>query len=248
MSSGIASLHKILKDETRRKIILLLHEKGNLSYTDLMDTLGIVSTGTLNYHLKVLGDLLSKNADGKYTLTEKGKLASRLLLEFPEENDQLQTKAKWQWRFWTAAAIVQVVYFTSILTLYFLRYVDFARLVQGIIASVGGIALAYFAYRMQRTMPEPGSKEEKSRMQKAYPLGGAWLGFVIAFFGTILLSWLSERLGGPNILRLVDNAFEFILVLAVPTIWGGIVGYYFGKSRGFKKPNWMTWLDNRLGF
>ena len=72
MDSGLASLHKILKDETRRKIILLLNEKDSLSYTDLMDTLEIVSTGMLNYHLKVLGDLLIKNESGQYTLTEKG--------------------------------------------------------------------------------------------------------------------------------------------------------------------------------
>lgn len=57
MSSGIASLHKILKDGTRRKIVILLNERGNLSYTELMDTLGIGSTGLLNYHLKVLGGL-----------------------------------------------------------------------------------------------------------------------------------------------------------------------------------------------
>ena len=61
MNTGLSSLHKILKDETRSKIILLLNEKGSLSYTDLMNTLRIVSTGTLNYHLKVLGDLLTKD-------------------------------------------------------------------------------------------------------------------------------------------------------------------------------------------
>jgi predicted ArsR family transcriptional regulator len=57
MSSGLAYLHKILKDETRSKAILLLTKKGAMSYTELMDELGIVSTGLLNYHLKVLGDL-----------------------------------------------------------------------------------------------------------------------------------------------------------------------------------------------
>ena len=84
MSSGIASLHKVLKDETRRRIILLLQEKGSLSYVDLMKALGITNTGKMNYHLKVLGDLLSKKEDGQYALTEKGTVASRLLLEFPE--------------------------------------------------------------------------------------------------------------------------------------------------------------------
>jgi DNA-binding transcriptional ArsR family regulator len=57
MSSGLASLHKILKDETRRKIILLLNGKGSLGYTELLDNSEAGSTGLLNYHLKVLGDL-----------------------------------------------------------------------------------------------------------------------------------------------------------------------------------------------
>ena len=84
MGSGIASLHKVLKDETRRKIILMLQEKGSLSYVDLMKALGITNTGKMNYHLKVLGDLLAKKENGQYALTEKGTLASRLLLKFPE--------------------------------------------------------------------------------------------------------------------------------------------------------------------
>jgi hypothetical protein len=65
--------------------LLLLREKQNLSYTELIGALGIKSTGKLNYHLKVLGDLLSKAGNGGYVLTEKGALASRLLLEFPEK-------------------------------------------------------------------------------------------------------------------------------------------------------------------
>jgi DNA-binding transcriptional ArsR family regulator len=48
MSAGIASLHKILKDETRRKIILQLHEEGSLSYVDLMKAIGIANTGKMN--------------------------------------------------------------------------------------------------------------------------------------------------------------------------------------------------------
>jgi len=44
MTSGINSIHKILKDETRQKILLLLDEKGSISYTKLMNALG---TGAL---------------------------------------------------------------------------------------------------------------------------------------------------------------------------------------------------------
>jgi hypothetical protein len=40
----------MLKDETIRKIILALNEKGSVSYTNLTESLDIVSTETLNYH------------------------------------------------------------------------------------------------------------------------------------------------------------------------------------------------------
>ena len=89
MSQGVASLHKILKDETRQKIITLLYVKGCLSYTELMEELGVVSTGLLNYHLKVLGELLEKDDAEKYILSEKGKLAYKVLTEFPGTQPQV---------------------------------------------------------------------------------------------------------------------------------------------------------------
>lgn len=142
MSLGIASLHKILKDDTRRRIILLLNKKSSLSYTDLLDSLEVVSTGLLNYHLKGLGDLLTKNETGQYVLSEKGKLAFRLLEEFPEKSNQLQ-KRKGQKQFWTVAAVSQVVYLISVLTLYYLNYIDSGRLALYTIWFIGGISLAY---------------------------------------------------------------------------------------------------------
>ncbi|MEM2936348.1 MAG: winged helix-turn-helix domain-containing protein [Candidatus Bathyarchaeia archaeon] len=81
----MGALYKVLKDDTRRRILLLLHERGSLAYTDLMNFLEITNTGKMNYHLKVLGDLISKGEDGKYSLTEKGLLAAQLLLKFPEK-------------------------------------------------------------------------------------------------------------------------------------------------------------------
>lgn len=163
MSSGLASLLKILKDETRRKIVLLLNEKGSLSYTDLMDTLEIVSTGTLNYHLKVLGDLLAKNETGQYLLTDKGKLASRLLIEFPEQDNQLQTKKKWWRRFWTAAIVLQSAGLAFVLVLYFLRYLDFTMMLQGLFGFVSGIIFVYFFYRMIRPPSEKQAQKNHFR-------------------------------------------------------------------------------------
>jgi DNA-binding transcriptional ArsR family regulator len=79
-----SSLHKILNDATRRNILALLAEKDALSYTEIMALLQVTNTGRLNYHLKALGALISKDDQGKYHLTERGKLAANLLQTFPE--------------------------------------------------------------------------------------------------------------------------------------------------------------------
>jgi predicted transcriptional regulator len=84
MTTQIGNLHKVLKDQTRRNIILLLNSKTALTYTELMEEMGFTTTGLLNYHLKALGDLVAKNEAGQYVLSEKGKVASRLLMEFSE--------------------------------------------------------------------------------------------------------------------------------------------------------------------
>jgi predicted transcriptional regulator len=63
MSSGLDSPHRVLKDDTRRKIVLLLNEKSSLGFAGIFQMLGLGNTGTLNYHLKSLSDLLIKNEE-----------------------------------------------------------------------------------------------------------------------------------------------------------------------------------------
>jgi hypothetical protein len=70
-----------------------------------MNTLGIVNTGKFNYHLKVLRELLTKTEDGKYTLTEKGKLALRLLQEFDEKKSQSEIEAGFPKAFYIIAGL-----------------------------------------------------------------------------------------------------------------------------------------------
>jgi DNA-binding transcriptional ArsR family regulator len=79
-----SSLHKILSDVTRRSILDLLAEKETLSYTEILALLRVTNTGRLNYHLKALGSLVSKDDQGRYHLTERGQLAANLLRTFPE--------------------------------------------------------------------------------------------------------------------------------------------------------------------
>jgi hypothetical protein len=90
VSVDLQSLHKIIKHPIRRRVVLKLLEKKELSYMDLMNLVEVDNTGKLNYHLKILGDLIEKSGDGRYRLAEKGQLASQLLLRFPEKQaDQM---------------------------------------------------------------------------------------------------------------------------------------------------------------
>ena len=79
MSIDFESISDVLKHPIRRKIILALYGNDRLSYVDLMNIVKVVSTGKFNYHLKILGDLIEKDQNGKYGLTEKGKMAAQLL-------------------------------------------------------------------------------------------------------------------------------------------------------------------------
>jgi DNA-binding transcriptional ArsR family regulator len=189
MNSGLASLHKILKDETRSRILLLLNEKGSLGYSDLMDTLGIVSTGTLNYHLKILGDLLSKNEKGQYSLTERGKLAARLLIEYSEKDTVLQTKKKWWKRFWVVAILLQVATLIIVLTLYILRLADSARLITGFTSFFFGIIFLYFFYRMIRPPTQTQGQNNQTRTVKEIFVSGRELNEV----REEVMRWIKEE-------------------------------------------------------
>ena|SRR2546426_5237155 len=80
--ADLGSLHRVLKDPTRRRILSSLSERGPLAYVELLGLLEIEHTGKLNYHLKLLGDLISKDDNGRYSLTEKGRLAVQIASKF----------------------------------------------------------------------------------------------------------------------------------------------------------------------
>jgi len=91
LSSDLGTLPRILKDFTRRRIIELLREKGPLTYVEVLNLLEIEHTGKLNYHLKLLGDLIEKDQAGMYSLTEKGQLAMQVLSKFAPMSSPSET-------------------------------------------------------------------------------------------------------------------------------------------------------------
>ncbi len=246
MSAGIETLPKILKDQTRRQAITLLKEHGGLTYTEMMDALNIVSTGTLNYHLKVLGDLLTKNDSGQYILSEKGELAFRMLQLFPAEN-VAQLRKRRQKQFWTVAAISQVIYFVSVLALYSMGYLGVGNLVMYTLWFFGGVVLAYLGYRMQDKPLALGSEEVRRRFKIVYPMAGVVAGLVVGFLGPVIVSAISFSLGGPNLIKNAD-AEDALLIITIAVALGAVLGYWMGKRKDFRKPKWMIKSDEQFGF
>ena len=228
MNSGMASLHKILKDDTRRKIILLLNEKGSLAYTELLYSTEAGSTGLLNYHLKVLEDLLSKNDKGEYILTEKGKLASRLLVEFPEENRQrLGLKPKWWRKFWIVSGSLAITFLIIHLAGYFLGYTDIAGLYRGILWIASAIGITYTT---QHIIKEVISEKSRLKMQRILLLifgtvgigGFLWIALMGFFYLSGIRSAFNQIMG--------DLSFAVILLI-ICYISGAFAGDWISKRR-----------------
>ncbi|WP_252897088.1 winged helix-turn-helix domain-containing protein [Metallosphaera hakonensis] len=65
------SFTRILKDRTRKDILIYLYNKNKATYSDILHDLNL-STGKLNYHLKILEPLITKEGE-YYMLNEKGR-------------------------------------------------------------------------------------------------------------------------------------------------------------------------------
>ena len=218
MTSTVDSLHKILKDETRRKIILLLTEKGNLGYTELMDRLNIVNTGTLNYHLKVLGDLMAKDEAERYTLSEKGQLASSLLKEFPEKESL--NKRRWK-IYWIVGAINLTM---IVLIAGYLLNLPLHRIVIVIIAAQ---VLSAFTYYIRIKPIVTG--------RLFYVVVG--VGGLGGFFWFLLQLFMMQTGLRLQLINLTgyfgDDLFAFISLLVL-WVLGAFVGDWIGKKRNYK--------------
>ena len=201
MGSGLEFLHKILKDETRRKIVLLLNQKGTLSYTDLMEELAFINYGRLNYHLKQLDDLLTKDANGRYTFTEKGKLAVRLLTEFPDQNrQQLGLKPKWWRRFWIGIGATALLLTIFNLIGYSLGYINLTMFLRSYLVF---LALIGTLYMVQHITLEVLSEKNRFRVLTARNLATivGVLALMVVLAVMFLVPFMAESYLNQTIVR-----------------------------------------------
>jgi uncharacterized RDD family membrane protein YckC/DNA-binding HxlR family transcriptional regulator len=75
---NISKILSILSHSLRREILLNLSEKGESSFTDLLNLLK-VDTGKLSFHLRSLEIFIEQTPTGKYRLSRAGENAVRVI-------------------------------------------------------------------------------------------------------------------------------------------------------------------------
>jgi len=74
-----------LKHPLRRQILLLLEQKGEVSFSNIQNAVGINDTGLMSYHLKELAPLVEQSKRGKYRLSEVGQTSVVLFRKVEKE-------------------------------------------------------------------------------------------------------------------------------------------------------------------
>ena len=75
---NISKILSILSHPLRREILISLSEKGESSFTDMLNLLK-VDTGKLSFHLRSLEVFIEQTPSGKYKLSRAGESAIRVL-------------------------------------------------------------------------------------------------------------------------------------------------------------------------
>jgi uncharacterized RDD family membrane protein YckC/DNA-binding transcriptional ArsR family regulator len=75
---NISKILSVLSHRIRREILLILREKGETSFTDIMNTLKI-DTGKLSFHIRTLQPFIEQSETGKYRLSRAGEDAVRVI-------------------------------------------------------------------------------------------------------------------------------------------------------------------------
>jgi hypothetical protein len=238
MVSGLEGLHSILRDKTRRKIMQLLDEQGGLSYTDLMGALGICSTGQLNYHLKVLSALVAKDEGGRYTLTEKGKLALRLLKEFDEEKPKSKIQPVFSKGMLVFESLFAVVLLIGTFALFFSGGITLGIFMLFLLTSIGAIVFMFLTDPLRKKVTRLPPQRQMLGAELSIIFAGSLVGVIILFFGGGLILVGLAYVG----LHFHFESFTQWMVLssAVGAVAGGFGGYWVFKRSKFSR---ITYYD-----
>lgn len=94
-----------LKHPIRRYILLFLEQKGEVSFTEIQNAVGVNDTGLMSYHLKELAPLVEQSARGKYCLSEVGQASAELFRKVEREKQRSGTAVREEIEKWVGKII-----------------------------------------------------------------------------------------------------------------------------------------------
>jgi len=219
MSSDLGPLRKIFKDETNRKALFLLNEKGALTFDEFIAALDVTS-GMFAYHLKVLNDFLEKTDEGKYVLSEKGKQAHELLAKIPE-NPGMSRRWKIGWCLSLVIALALTV----------VGWYTFDAPLTRVIPALGGVLFVAAIGYLLKVRPLTAGRVFYIGMGLSV-LGCLFWLIALSFVKLIGIEWTLDQVSSLDV---GANVF-FITSLAVSYSAGGFVGDWIGKKRKYRIP------------
>lgn len=90
---SVSKILSILSHPLRREILSFIHEKGQCSFTDLLNQLQ-VDTGKLSFHLRSLSAFTEQTPQGKYKLSKTGEKAIHVIRDIEMWAEGANVKGK----------------------------------------------------------------------------------------------------------------------------------------------------------
>ena len=157
---NVSKILSVLSHQLRRDILLMLHERGESSFTDLMNALN-VDTGKMSFHMRNLGPFLEQTDTGKYRLNDIGESAVEVIKDveswsdFAGIGDRRTTElpiASFKWR--TFAFLVDLAIMGSLTTLFMLWFIWTLATINWLIPIVNLVFIALGALWVYSTILE----------------------------------------------------------------------------------------------
>lgn len=211
----IAWVYKALGHPHRKKIIEIIGEKGRSGFKELHENLNI-SVGALYYHIDMLNHLITQDDQRKYILTERGKLAYKLLKTQDERLSSLSlTEVKKPESAWTSfLATLQQIFIPGRLFLYISNQPIQGIPLTAVIVAFGTWIAAQAGLEFILVFPNSLSKTSPPLIATSFVVSWLIL-FTLCDFMTIILF---KRKGG-NLTLLIESAFSLLPLLLFSCIW-----------------------------
>jgi hypothetical protein len=221
----IAWVYKALGHPHRKKIIEIIGEKGRSGFKELHENLNI-SVGALYYHIDMLNHLITQDAQRKYILTERGKLAYKLLKTQDERLSSLSlTEVKKPEGAWTSFLVtLQQIFIPERLFLYISNQPIQGIPLTAVIVAFGTWIAAQANLEFILVFPNSLSKTSPPLIATSFVVSWLIL-FTLCDFMTIILF----KRKGANLTLLIESAFSLLPLILFSCIWylGRILNFSF---------------------